>query len=115
MPRRGGRLRPGPDLWIAYKPSETRIRRALIFEDAGPWCQGKPSATLYRTGATSTGPDPLSPIACAAARERSIITPGRPGPRSLIRTMTLWPLARLVTRAWLPRGRVRWAAVRPYM
>ena len=51
-------------------------------------------------------------MARAAPQERSIDRPPMNGPRSLMRTTTLRPLLRLVTRTRVPKGRVRWAAVR---
>src|SRR5206468_3505288 len=57
------------------------------------------------------GARPEKPIARAAAGVRSITRPRTNGPRSLIRTITDWPLRRFVTRTRVPNGRDRWAAV----
>ena len=55
---------------------------------------------------------PEMPTASAAAFERSITRPWAYGPRSLIRTTTDLPVCSFVTRTWVPKGRVLWAAVR---
>lgn len=47
----------------------------------------------------------------AEALERSITRPPAYGPRSLIRTTTERPLLLFVTRTFVPKGSVRWAAV----
>src|SRR5262249_34819944 len=54
-------------------------------------------------------PEPVRPTARAAPVERSSTRPFTKGPRSLIVTITLWPL--WVTRSLVPNGGERWAAV----
>src|SRR6267378_3593790 len=54
----------------------------------------------------------VMPICLAAACERSSCRPCTYGPRSVIVTVTDWPVSRLVTLASVPSGSVRWAAVR---
>jgi hypothetical protein len=61
--------------------------------------------------ATGAKPDFNTPMSLAAPVERSITRPLAWGPRSLIRTTTERPFRRLVTRTFVPKGRVRWAAV----
>jgi len=58
-----------------------------------------------------TGATPEKPSRCAAAGVRSMIRPLLKGPRSFIRTMTVRPLRKLVTRTIVPKGRERCAAV----
>src|SRR6266446_671599 len=55
---------------------------------------------------------PLNPRARAPAGVRSIIRPRTNGPRSFILTTTELPLLMLVTRTFVPKGRVRCAAVK---
>ena len=55
---------------------------------------------------------PLNPRACAPAGVRSIIRPRTNGPRSFILTTTNLPLPTFVTRTFVPKGRVRCAAVK---
>jgi hypothetical protein len=50
-------------------------------------------------------------MAMAAAFDRSMILPATKGPRSLMRTTTLLPSARLVTVTKVPKGSFLWAAV----
>ena len=58
-----------------------------------------------------TGTRPEKRSSCAAAGERSMIRPLLNGPRSLIRTMTVRPFCKLVTRTIVPKGSERCAAV----
>jgi hypothetical protein len=57
----------------------------------------------------------VSPLPVAAAQRQAEVVrrdrPGNPGPRSLIRTFTCFPLCLFVTRTMLPKGSVRCAAV----
>src|SRR5690606_1965103 len=53
----------------------------------------------------------MKPSFAAAALERSMTRPLMKGPRSLMRTTTVLPLRRLVTFTFVPKGRLRWAAV----
>src|SRR5262249_36521777 len=62
---------------------------------------------------TLTGASPLKPSWFAAAGVRSMMRPRVNGPRSLMRTTTLRPLRRLVTRTLLPNGSDGCAAVSP--
>jgi len=55
---------------------------------------------------------PLNPRARAPPGVRSIIRPRTNGPRSFILTTTELPLLMLVTRTFVPKGRVRCAAVK---
>ena len=55
---------------------------------------------------------PLNPRACAPAGVRSIIRPRMNGPRSFTLTMTDLPLPTFVTRTFVPKARVRCAAVK---
>src|SRR6266446_1074362 len=55
---------------------------------------------------------PLKPRACAPAGVRSIIRPRTNGPRSFTLTTTDLPLPMFVTRTFVPKGRVRCAAVK---
>ncbi len=57
---------------------------------------------------------PVIPIERAAPRARSIVTSRVNGPRSLISTLTDWPLRGFVTVIREPNGMVRWAAVCPF-
>src|SRR5215471_13706638 len=59
-------------------------------------------------------PGLMRPSRCAAAFERSRCRPGTCGPRSLIVTVTDWPVLTLVIVASVPSGSVRWAAVSAY-
>ena len=72
------------------------------------------SASLERHRPRSA-PSPLlhgiRPVAFAAASDRSMIRPCTNGPRSVIRTTTLWLFVRFVTRTSVPIGSVRCAAV----
>ena len=58
-----------------------------------------------------TWASPPTPMAFAAAGLRSITRPFTNGPRSLIRTITDRPVWRLVTRTFVPKGRLGCAAV----
>src|SRR5689334_6434623 len=60
---------------------------------------------------TGAWPELIMPMRCAAALERSMMRPRMKGPRSLMRTITLLPVRLLVTRTFVPKGRLRWAAV----
>ncbi len=65
---------------------------------------GAPRSLLASVGSiarTSTRPVPFgqTPIFTAAAKDRSMMRFSWNGPRSLMRTMTLLPFSRLVTRA----------------
>src|SRR5207247_2175574 len=60
---------------------------------------------------TRAVPRPTMPSAVAAARDTSSTRPCANGPRSLTRTTTERPLARFVTRTWVPMGNERDAAV----
>src|SRR5690606_32782066 len=66
---------------------------------------------------TSTLPVPRMwmPSLIAAAYDRSMMRPAWNGPRSFTRTVTLRPLSRLVTRAYVGSGRVLCAALNWYM
>ena len=55
---------------------------------------------------------PLNPRASAPAGVRSIIRPRTNGPRSFTLTTTDLPLRTFVTRTFVPKGRVRCAAVK---
>ncbi len=66
---------------------------------------------LIRLMQTLVTPACLKPNWFAAALDTSIILPPTKGPRSLMRTLTLLPLRRLVTRTTEPKGRERCAAV----
>jgi hypothetical protein len=70
---------------------------------------GECSLTYSRS--TVTGASPENPSACAAAGVTSMMRPRTKGPRSLTVTTTEWPLLRLVTRTFDPKGSDRWAAV----
>ena len=63
--------------------------------------------------ALTTGARPEKPKTRAPAGVTSITRPRTNGPRSLIRTVTLRPLRRLVTRTCVPNASVRCAAVSP--
>ena len=65
---------------------------------------------LILSEATFTGARPEKPKARARAGVRSITRPRTNGPRSLIRTVTLRPLRRWVTRTCVPNASVRCAA-----
>ena len=54
---------------------------------------------------------PENPSLPAAAGVRTMTRPRVNGPRSLMRTITVWPLPRLVTRTRVQKGSVRCAAV----
>ena len=56
---------------------------------------------------------PVMPIACAAPRAKSSVTPRVNGPRSLIVTVTDLPFSGLVTVTCDPKGSERCAAVKP--
>ena len=56
---------------------------------------------------------PDMPMACAAPLARSSVTPRVNGPRSLITTVTDFPLRGFVTVTCEPNGSVRCAAVLP--
>ncbi|MBA7609522.1 hypothetical protein ES703_16713 [subsurface metagenome] len=73
------------------------------------------SPTSITTTLTLVVPWEMKPSFKAAPYDRSSMRPRMYGPRSFIRTMRLFRLARLVTRMMVFRGRVRWAAVSPYM
>jgi len=60
---------------------------------------------------TGAWPDRTMPILPAAALDRSMIRPLTNGPRSLIRTMTDFPVREFVTFTLAPKGRLRCAAV----
>jgi hypothetical protein len=62
---------------------------------------------------TQTEPVPCRPIAWAAPRLRSRLTPCTNGPRSLTTTLTVFPVRGLVTLRRVPNGKVRCAAVMP--
>src|SRR5262245_3662349 len=71
------------------------------------------SPSLPRSVTSSlTGASPLKPSARAPAGVTSITRPATNGPRSVIVTTTDCPLLVLVTRTLLPKGRLRWAAVK---
>src|SRR5262245_17294351 len=70
-------------------------------------CQ-RPSMVIL----TRATPLAVRPMTWAAALERSMMRPAMKGPRSLMRTSTLRPLAKCVTRTRVPNGNVRCAAVR---
>ena len=74
-----------------------------------PALAGGELVALAASNATGTSPENCS--SCAAACERSITRFLTKGPRSLMRTTVVWPLAKLVTRTVVPKGRVRCAAV----
>lgn len=61
--------------------------------------------------ATRVTPEPVKPSSEAAARDTSITRPRMKGPRSLMRTTTVRPLRRFVTRTLVPNGNERCAAV----
>src|SRR5215475_9229814 len=61
-----------------------------------------------------TAPVPRIPMAWAAPRLRSRLTPDMNGPRSLTTTVTDFPVRGLVTVRRVPNGSVRWAAVMPW-
>src|SRR5262245_53939917 len=68
-------------------------------------------------GADGTHDDQPHEVSCVD-RQRpggSMIRPGRYGPRSVIRTTTIRPYSRSVTRTRVPNDNVRWAAVRSYI
>lgn len=54
------------------------------------------------------------PSAMAAPRETSNWRPLMKGPRSLMRTVTVLPLARFTKRTFVPNGRDLCAAVSPF-
>src|SRR5262249_188114 len=64
-----------------------------------------------RTSCTRAVPDSTMPSVRAAALDTSIIRPHTKGPRSVTRTTTERPLARLVTRTRAPSGNDGCAAV----
>ena len=68
-------------------------------------------AWAHRVIHTRAVPRPRNPSFRAAAFDTSITRPRTCGPRSTIRTVTLRPLRRSVTRTRLPNGRVRCAAI----
>jgi len=68
----------------------------------------------YRCAVTTSSVTDVSPENCktlAAAGDTSMMRPLLNGPRSLMRTTTVRPLRRLVTRTIVPNGKVRCAAV----
>jgi hypothetical protein len=67
----------------------------------------------FERGSIFTGARLEKPKARAPAGVRSITRPRTNGPRSLIRTVMLRPLRRLVTRTCVPNASVRCAAVSP--
>jgi len=67
-----------------------------------------------RSTFTRAKPTLANPSACAAPRERSMMRFESCGPRSLIVTLIVRPLSRLVTRTTVPKGSVRCAAVIPH-
>jgi len=62
-----------------------------------------------------TSPLPRLAICLKAASDRSRILPATNGPRSLIRTTTVFPFSLLVTLTRVPNGRVLWAAVKAFL
>lgn len=99
-----GGLPDGAALEIAFAARKApftawRRRRMSLSKDYG--------IALMRTRAV-----PSIASRRAAARERSMIRPPWYGPRSLIVTMTVLPLVRWVTFTGVPKGKLRWAAVR---
>src|SRR6201999_2028582 len=77
--------------------------------------QWPPGSAFGRTGAgnastfTFATPARYTPVAFAAASERSMMRPWTNGPRSVIFTTADWLLVRFVTRTIVPIGRVRGA------
>ena len=72
----------------------------------------------FRRGAAGryhmhTAPVPCMPMASAAPRARSRLTPDTKGPRSLTTTITDFPVLGFDTVRRVPNGSVRWAAVMP--
>jgi len=92
-----------------------KARPALAERASGKIRKLLKAADQASTSASSTRPRPARtmPTLSAAARLRSITRLPWNGPRSLIRTVTDWPFAGLVTRTSEPIGKVRWAAVSP--
>jgi clan AA aspartic protease (TIGR02281 family) len=66
-----------------------------------------PELASNRPHRMHTAPVPCRPIAWAAPRERSRLTPRTKGPRSLMTTLTDCPVLGLVTVRCVPNGRVR--------
>jgi len=64
-------------------------------------------ADLPETTATWTRASPENPIAFAPTGVRSMMRPLMYGPRSLMRTITDWPLPMFVTFTFVPKGSVR--------
>jgi hypothetical protein len=99
---------------VAIGSYRTRLRRHLIARTLRR-CNGSPRR--FRTDSRHndsivTRAMPLNPRACAPAGVRSIIRPRMNGPRSFTLTMTDLPLPTFVTRTFVPKGRVRCAAVK---
>jgi hypothetical protein len=106
IPSRGTDIKVG---FSAFTARADCVARTPVFRGA---C--KAHRPVHRHFVTVTYCVERIPIARAAPYERSSDTPFVNGPRSLTRTDTLRPVLGLRTRRQVPKGKVRWAAVRPF-